>query len=78
MDELYALIRETVQLRLVSDVPLGAFLSGGIDSSSLVGMMHELGTSPIKTFSIGFEDTSYNELHHARRVAEKFQTEHWC
>ena len=76
MDELYALIRETVQLRLVSDVPLGAFLSGGIDSSSLVGMMHELGTSPIKTFSIGFEDTSYDELHHARRVAEKFQTEH--
>jgi asparagine synthase (glutamine-hydrolysing) len=76
MDELYALIKESVQLRLISDVPLGAFLSGGIDSSSLVGMMHESGTSPIKTFSIGFEDTSYDELHHARRVAERFQTEH--
>ena len=75
-DELYALIKESVDLRLISDVPLGAFLSGGIDSSSLVGMMHELGTSPIKTFSIGFEDTSYDELHHARRVAETFQTDH--
>lgn len=76
MDELNALIKEAVQLRLISDVPLGVFLSGGIDSSSIVGMMHELGASPIKTFSIGFEDTSYDELHHARRVAEKFQTEH--
>jgi asparagine synthase (glutamine-hydrolysing) len=76
MDELYALIKEAVRLRMISDVPLGAFLSGGIDSSSIVGMMHELGTSPIKTFSIGFEDTSYDELHHARRVAERFQTEH--
>jgi len=76
MEELYALIKEAVQSRLISDVPLGAFLSGGIDSSCIVGMMHELGASPIKTFSIGFEDASYDELHHARRVAEKFQTEH--
>jgi asparagine synthase (glutamine-hydrolysing) len=75
-DELYTLVKEAVGLRLISDVPLGAFLSGGIDSSSLVGMMHEWGTSPIKTFSIGFEDTSYDELHHARRVAQAFQTEH--
>jgi len=76
MDELYSLLEESVRLRLISDVPLGAFLSGGIDSSSIVGMMHELGASPIKTFSIGFEDASYDELQHARRVAEKFQTEH--
>jgi asparagine synthase (glutamine-hydrolysing) len=76
MDELYARIRDSVQLRLISDVPLGAFLSGGIDSSCIVGMMRELGASPIKTFSIGFEDASYDELHHARRIAEKFQTEH--
>ncbi len=76
MDELNALIKEAVQLRLISDVPLGVFLSGGIDSSSIVGIMHELGASPIKTFSIGFEDASYDELQHARRVAEKFQTEH--
>jgi asparagine synthase (glutamine-hydrolysing) len=76
MEELYALLKEAVQLRLISDVPLGAFLSGGIDSSSIVGMMHELGASPIKTFSIGFEDASYDELHHARQIAKKFQTEH--
>lgn len=76
MDELYALLGESVKLRLISDVPLGAFLSGGIDSSSIVGMMHESGASPIKTFSIGFEDTSYDELHHARRVARRFQTDH--
>lgn len=75
-EELYALIKEAVRLRLISDVPLGAFLSGGVDSSCIVGMMHELGVSPVKTFSIGFEDASYDELHHARRIAERFQTEH--
>ena len=76
MDELYDLLKESVKLRLISDVPLGAFLSGGIDSSAIVGLMRELGVSPLKTFSIGFEDTSYNELNHARRIAQKFQTEH--
>jgi asparagine synthase (glutamine-hydrolysing) len=76
MEELYALLRESVRLRLVSDVPLGAFLSGGIDSSTIVGLMRELGASPLKTFSIGFEETSYNELPYARRAAERFDTEH--
>jgi asparagine synthase (glutamine-hydrolysing) len=76
MDELYALLKESVQLRLISDVPLGSFLSGGIDSSAIVGIMRELGASPLKTFSIGFEDLTYNELGHARRIADKFQTEH--
>jgi asparagine synthase (glutamine-hydrolysing) len=76
MDELYALLKESVRLRLISDVPLGAFLSGGIDSSSIVGLMHELGASPLKTFSIGFKETSYDELDFARSVARKFQTEH--
>ncbi|MBN2408564.1 MAG: asparagine synthase (glutamine-hydrolyzing) [Candidatus Aminicenantes bacterium] len=76
MDELYARLKEAVKLRLVSDVPLGAFLSGGIDSSTIVGLMRELGASPIKTFSIGFEETSYNELPYARRTAEMFATEH--
>jgi len=76
MDKLYDLLKESVRLRLVSDVPLGAFLSGGIDSSTIVGLMRELGASPLKTFSIGFEETSYNELPHARRTAQRFSTEH--
>jgi len=75
-DELYALLKESVKLRLISDVPLGAFLSGGIDSSTIVGLMRELGASPLKTFSIGFKDSSYNELEHARRIAHLFETEH--
>lgn len=76
MDELYSLLKESVKMRLISDVPLGAFLSGGIDSSAIVGLMRELGASPLKTFSIGFEDQTYNELDHARRVARKFDTNH--
>ena len=75
-EELYTLLKESVRMRLLSDVPLGAFLSGGIDSSAIVGLMRELEVSPLKTFSIGFEDQSYNELEHARRVAGRFQTEH--
>lgn len=76
MDGIYALLRESVKLRLVSDVPLGAFLSGGIDSSTIVGLMRELGASPLRTFSIGFADQSYDELKYARRVAELFETQH--
>lgn len=76
MDELYELLKESVKLRLISDVPLGAFLSGGIDSSCIVGLMRELGASPLKTFSIGFEDSTYNELAHAQRIAQTFATEH--
>jgi asparagine synthase (glutamine-hydrolysing) len=76
IEELYALLKESVKLRLVSDVPLGAFLSGGIDSSTVVGLMRENGAEPLRTFSIGFKDQSYNELEHARRVAERFGTAH--
>ena len=75
-EELREHLLEAVKLRLLSDVPLGSFLSGGLDSSSIVALMHELGVSPIKTFSIGFEDQSYDESLHARRVAERFGTEH--
>jgi asparagine synthase (glutamine-hydrolysing) len=75
-EALAELIQDSVQMRLVSDVPLGAFLSGGIDSSTIVASMHQVSSSPVKTFSIGFEDESYNELPYAREVAAVFKTEH--
>ncbi|HVF55397.1 MAG TPA: asparagine synthase (glutamine-hydrolyzing) [Pyrinomonadaceae bacterium] len=70
------ILREAVRVRLMSEVPLGAFLSGGIDSSAVVALMSEVSSEPVKTFSIGFEEQDFSELHHARRVAEHVGAEH--
>jgi asparagine synthase (glutamine-hydrolysing) len=75
-DELLRLFTESVRLRLVSDVPLGVFLSGGVDSSAVAAVMSTISPGPIKTFSIGFPDPRYNELAHARVVARHYRTEH--
>jgi asparagine synthase (glutamine-hydrolysing) len=76
-EELRERLKEAVRLRLISDVPLGVFLSGGIDSSTLVALMAELRpAAQIKTFAIGFEESSFDESRYARRVAEFYGTEH--
>jgi asparagine synthase (glutamine-hydrolysing) len=69
-------LREAVRLRLISDVPLGAFLSGGVDSSVIVALMAEMSSQPVKTFSIGFEEAEFSELHFAKEVAQRYGCEH--
>ena len=69
-------LEESVKLRLISDVPLGAFLSGGIDSSLVIGLMAQLSEKPVRTFSIGFEEKEFDELSYARLVSHYYSTEH--
>ncbi|MBT9170620.1 MAG: Asparagine synthetase (glutamine-hydrolyzing) 1 [Actinobacteria bacterium] len=76
--ELRRLLEEAVRIRLISDVPLGAFLSGGVDSSAIVGLMSRMSSLPVKTFSVGFgeEGADIDELRYARIIADRFSTDH--
>ena len=78
IERVRAKLIETVRAQMISDVPLGAFLSGGVDSSAIVAAMAGASDRPVKTYSIGFEgeDSFYNELPYARIIAEKFHTDH--
>ncbi|HHH76450.1 MAG TPA: asparagine synthase (glutamine-hydrolyzing), partial [Phycisphaerae bacterium] len=75
-EQLIDKLKTSVNERLVSDVPLGAFLSGGVDSSAVVAMMSNAGQKPLVTTSIGFDQDKYNELPYARQVAERYNTQH--
>ena len=76
VDELDAVLREAVASRMVADVPVGAFLSGGIDSSLVVALMRQVASGPVRTYTIGFEETDYDEATHAAAVARHLGTEH--
>jgi len=76
LEEMEHRLAEAVRIRLISDVPLGALLSGGTDSSTVVALMARASSKPVKTFAIGFRDEDFNEAHYARIVAQKFGTDH--
>ncbi len=78
LDELEEIVSRSVRSRLVSDVPLGAFLSGGIDSSVVVGMMARHSSGPVRTFTVGFKEREFDESAHAEAVARHLGTEHHC
>jgi asparagine synthase (glutamine-hydrolysing) len=75
-NQLDKVLRETVGCRMIADVSLGALLSGGFDSTMVVSMMQAMSTHPIKTFSIGFWESQYNEAQHAKDIARHLGTEH--
>lgn len=75
-EEIESILSETIKLHMIADVPIGAFLSGGVDSSSVVAMMAKHSKIPVKTFSIGFKEEKFNELKFAREVANKYNCEH--
>lgn len=76
IEEIRAKLKETIQMHMIADVPIGAFLSGGVDSSAVVSYMAQFSSEPIQTFSIGFHEEKYNELEYAKLVSQLYNTNH--